>query len=365
MISRMRPPNCPATMTTTRSSGSITETAEDSSAVRPEPGMTMISPFTVRKTRRSARVRGSRICTSKCWSYWIIGGWLMACRTGHGNSVGPGIMIVARVCGTPERMVGSIAQAPLVRRRGASAPDGRGGQPPVGPADSAVGAPPRPTVGEVSPRLDQLIRRRGASAPDGRGGQPPVGRVDLDWSGAGFGQPPLLAPDQVEIAAVDEEPRRLAEDEDWIQAIDGIDQEREPTADGEEPERDRDDALLPPLGRDPLDQKAHREECLSQEAHRQPEVLRADHGQPFPGARHAARRGRHGAVPEFHRFTLPETTGGLQGVSWEARSVGPALMDQVWREISDHEARLKVLRVSRAGNLRGARPGPRSDLRVH
>src|SRR6266508_3202939 len=39
----------------------------------------------------------------------------------------------------------------------------------------AVGAPPRPTVGEVNPRVDCRIRRRGASAPDGRGSQPPCG----------------------------------------------------------------------------------------------------------------------------------------------------------------------------------------------
>src|SRR5262249_6673577 len=38
----------------------------------------------------------------------MMGGWLMACMTGHGSSVGPGIMSVARDCGMPQRMVGSM-----------------------------------------------------------------------------------------------------------------------------------------------------------------------------------------------------------------------------------------------------------------
>src|SRR5262245_3047899 len=38
----------------------------------------------------------------------MMGGWLMACMTGHGSSVGPGIISVARDCGIPQRMVGSM-----------------------------------------------------------------------------------------------------------------------------------------------------------------------------------------------------------------------------------------------------------------
>ena len=74
MISRMRIPNTPATTTTTGSPGSISETAADSRPVRPEPGMTMTSLFAVWKTSRSPSVTGSRIFTSKCWSYWMMGG---------------------------------------------------------------------------------------------------------------------------------------------------------------------------------------------------------------------------------------------------------------------------------------------------
>src|SRR5215831_231669 len=38
----------------------------------------------------------------------MMGGWLMACMTGNGSSVGPGIMSVARDCGIPQRMLGSM-----------------------------------------------------------------------------------------------------------------------------------------------------------------------------------------------------------------------------------------------------------------
>jgi hypothetical protein len=108
MISRMSEPNTPATMTSTRSPGSITETAADSSAVRPEPGMTMTSPRGVWKISRRSSVTGSRIFVSKFRSYWIDGGWFIAWMTGHGSSVGPGIMRMARLWGTPQRMVGSM-----------------------------------------------------------------------------------------------------------------------------------------------------------------------------------------------------------------------------------------------------------------
>src|SRR5262249_33115891 len=134
MISRIRRPNWPAITTTTRSPGSITDTAADSRAVRPEPGMTMTSACEVWNTWRSLRVTGSRISRSKCWSYWMIGGWLMAWTTGHGSSVGPGIISVARVWGTPQRIVGSMSGL-LVWFH--------------------VGAPPRPTVWAVKPRSER------------------------------------------------------------------------------------------------------------------------------------------------------------------------------------------------------------------
>src|SRR5262249_3082725 len=89
------------------------------------------------------------------------------------------------------------------------------------------------------------------------------------------GQRALLATDQIQIAAVHEQTCPLAQHEHRVETIDRVDEQREPAADGEEPERVRDDALLLALGRDPLHEKAHREERLAEEAHRQPEMLSA------------------------------------------------------------------------------------------
>jgi len=97
MISRMSVPNTPAPTTSTRSPGSITESAAASSAVRPEPGMRITSPL-VWNTSRSARVVGSSTVSSNPRSYWIEGGWFRAWMTGHGSSVGPGIISTGRVC---------------------------------------------------------------------------------------------------------------------------------------------------------------------------------------------------------------------------------------------------------------------------
>src|SRR3989475_3173812 len=76
--------------------GSMTESAPVSSAVRPEPGI-MITSFFVWKTSRRASVVGSSTPSSKLRSYWIDGGWLIAWMTGKGSSVGPGIMRTGRV----------------------------------------------------------------------------------------------------------------------------------------------------------------------------------------------------------------------------------------------------------------------------
>ena len=80
----------PATITSTRSPGSITDSAPASSAVRPEPGMTMTSLRGVWKTSRRARVVGSSTFTSKFWSYWMVGRLIHGLDDGQGSSVGPG-----------------------------------------------------------------------------------------------------------------------------------------------------------------------------------------------------------------------------------------------------------------------------------
>src|SRR5438132_8391610 len=97
MIPRISRPNAPAPTTSTRSPGSMIDSAPASSAVRPEPGMMMTSLF-VWKTSRRARVVGSSTPSSKERSYWMAEGWFMAWMTGNGSSVGPGIMSVGRVC---------------------------------------------------------------------------------------------------------------------------------------------------------------------------------------------------------------------------------------------------------------------------
>ncbi len=82
----------------------MTETAPASSAVRPEPGIKMTSPF-VWNTSRSACVVGSSTPSSKERSYWIVGGWFSAWMTGGGSSVGPGIMSTGRVRHWAQRTV--------------------------------------------------------------------------------------------------------------------------------------------------------------------------------------------------------------------------------------------------------------------
>src|SRR3972149_1616064 len=134
----------------------------------------------------------------------MVGGWFMAWMTGHGSSVGPGIIRIGRVCGIPHWMLESM---------------------------------------------------------DG-----------LPGSDAGRGQT-LFVADEEEGAEVDEEPGAPAAGEEGGGAarVRGVEEERQPPADREEPEGDRDDALLLAFGGDPLHEEPHREECLPEEPHRQPE----------------------------------------------------------------------------------------------
>jgi hypothetical protein len=47
----------------------------------------------------------------------------------------------------------------------------------------------------------------------------------------------MLAPNQVEVSSVNEDARSLAEHEDGIEPVERISEERQSSADGEEPER--------------------------------------------------------------------------------------------------------------------------------
>ena len=92
------------------------------------------------------------------------------------------------------------------------------------------------------------------------------------WSGMGRGPLLVLAPYEIEVTAVDEESRGLAEDENRIQAINSIGQEGETPADREEPERDRDHASSGALAGNPLHQETRGEQQLRDQAERQPEI---------------------------------------------------------------------------------------------
>src|SRR5436190_1078368 len=94
----------------------------------------------------------------------------------------------------------------------------------------------------------------------------------------------LLAPDEIEVAKVDEESRALTHDEDGVAAVNGVEQEHRPAPDGEEPEGDGDHAFLPAFGGDPLHEEPAEEEGLSEKAYRQPELF-SGHDRRLVGSR--------------------------------------------------------------------------------
>src|SRR5215472_11885187 len=94
-------------------------------------------------------------------------------------------------------------------------------------------------------------------------------------SGVAAAPSPSLATDEVEVPQVYENPHRLPENEHGVHAIHRIGEQRQPTAEGEEPERHGKHALLASLGGDPLDDEPHGEESLRQQPDQQPEPLGA------------------------------------------------------------------------------------------
>src|SRR5260370_5668843 len=101
-------------------------------------------------------------------------------------------------------------------------------------------------------------------------------------------EPTLLAPNEVEVSRVDEDSRPLAEDEDGIEAVEGIGEQCQPPTNREEPERDGDYALFSPLRGDPLDHEAHGKERLPRKPDQQPEM--------FVAHRASRQEGRNGKV---------------------------------------------------------------------
>src|SRR5262249_12244889 len=211
MISRISRPNTPAPTTSTRSPGSITDSAPASSAVRPEPGMTSTS-FLVWNTSRRASVVGSSTPSSNERSYWIAGGWFMAWMTGNGSSVGPGIIRMGRVCTWVQLIV-----------------------------DDTMRSPWRPSAVILASRFHE--GRRGAV-------------------------------DEPQVARVHEQAGALAENEDGIAPVDRIRKQGDAAAEREVPERERHHGAPKALRRDPLHEEPRREAGLAEQADRQPDVVR-------------------------------------------------------------------------------------------
>src|SRR5438309_5986409 len=218
-IPRMSAPNCPATTTMARSPGSITDVAPASRAVRPEPGRRKTSPRHWKTVRRASRV-GSSTRSSKLASYCTVGGAFMAWMTENASSVGPGIISVGRVRPWAQLIVGGTGW--LL------------------------------SLSSWRRLILALVRSGGRGEPG-------------------------LAVDEVQVAQVHEQARPLAEDEDGVAAVDGVEEEREAAAEREVPEEDGDHALLPALRRDPLHDEAGGEERLPEKADGQPDPLDAHH----------------------------------------------------------------------------------------
>src|SRR5438067_5048894 len=239
MISRMSRPKAPAPTTSTRSPGSITESAPASSAVRPEPGM-MRTSCLVWKTSRSASVVGSSTVSSKPRSYWMAAGWLSACTTGHGSSVGPGIISIGRVC----TWVQLIAWLTLVSsRRGSDAWI-------VSPRGARLGGGQRGAAGGAEVRLG---RARVAAA------RTVHVRVDV------------AAMDD-EVADVGDPGEEVREDEDRVALVQGVDQQEQRAGQAQPPEGGGDHHALAPLGRVPLHEEAREEDEIAEPADDLPAV---------------------------------------------------------------------------------------------
>src|SRR5215472_8645739 len=175
----------------------------------------------------------------------MMGGWFRVWMTGKGSSVGPGIIRISRVWGMAH-LIGS-ALAGLME--------------------------------SMSFRRKRLR--------------------------SGLGEPALLAPDEIEVAKVNEETRALPQDEHRIAAVNRIDEQDAAAADGEEPEGEGNDALPLALGGDPLHEEAAEEEALPQESDGQPELLSRHHQRLTGFAAAIATQGFRG--PDKPPPTLPET----------------------------------------------------------
>src|SRR5579871_1650228 len=89
---------------------------------------------------------------------------------------------------------------------------------------------------------------------------------------------PALAQDEHDVAHVDDGGETLTEDDHRLTLHQPIEQRHQPAADREHPEREWHHALAGALARDPLHQKAEREQKLRAQAEHEPEVELVDEG---------------------------------------------------------------------------------------
>src|SRR5262245_32792648 len=101
----------------------------------------------------------------------------------------------------------------------------------------------------------------GASAATGASSMGQTVRFALRPSHCGL-RAAAVAQLEIEVARVDENSESLAQDENRVADIEGIEQEQHATADREEPEGDRHHHFSRALGGDPLHQEAHGEHDL-------------------------------------------------------------------------------------------------------
>ena len=83
---------------------------------------------------------------------------------------------------------------------------------------------------------------------------------------------PFLAPDQLNIANIDEGAEALAQDENKVLFVNGIGQHDQPAPEAKIPEDFGDDALLDALAVNPLNDKAHHKKALTEKTYGDPEV---------------------------------------------------------------------------------------------
>src|SRR5574343_1701314 len=76
---------------------------------------------------------------------------------------------------------------------------------------------------------------------------------------------------QVQVAEIDDQAQALAESEDRVVAVDGIDGQHQAAEDAEIPEGHRNDDLLGLFARPPLDDETHHEQPLATETDGDPE----------------------------------------------------------------------------------------------